>query len=70
MDRGAWWATVCRVAELDTTEVTQHIAHLGLKHISDCGHRQCGQALWQQAQLSPVPALGTVRPTGSAHTWG
>ena len=22
MDRGAWWATVCRVAELDTAEVT------------------------------------------------
>ena len=22
MDRGAWWATVHRVAELDTTEVT------------------------------------------------
>ena len=27
MDRGAWWATVCRVAELNTTEVTWH-AHM------------------------------------------
>ena len=24
MDRGAWWASVCRVAEFDTTEVTSH----------------------------------------------
>ena len=24
MDRGAWWATVHRVTELDTTEVTEH----------------------------------------------
>ena len=24
MDRGAWWATVHRVTELDTTEVTLH----------------------------------------------
>jgi len=24
IDRGSWWASVHRVAELDTTEVTQH----------------------------------------------
>ena len=24
MDRGIWWATVHRVTELDTTEVTKH----------------------------------------------
>ena len=24
MDRGAWWATVHRVAESDTTEMTKH----------------------------------------------
>ena len=24
MNRGAWWATVHRIAELDTTEVTWH----------------------------------------------
>ena len=24
-DRGIWWATVHRVAESDTTEVTQHM---------------------------------------------
>ena len=24
MDRGAWWATVHRVAELDTAEATEH----------------------------------------------
>ena len=40
MDRGAWWATVHRVAELDTTEATQH-AHameakvLSYKNITD-----------------------------------
>ena len=28
MDRGAWWAMVHTVAELDTTEVTQHALHL------------------------------------------
>jgi len=27
MDRGAWWATVRRVAESDTTEATEH-AHM------------------------------------------
>ena len=27
MDGGAWWATVCRVAELNTAEVTWH-AHV------------------------------------------
>ena len=27
MDRGAWWATVQRVAESDMTEVTEH-AHI------------------------------------------
>ena len=30
MDRGAWWATVHRVAELDTTEATEHGTHAGL----------------------------------------
>ena len=25
MDRGAWWATVHRVTELDMTEVTAHV---------------------------------------------
>ena len=25
MDRGAWWATVHRVAKSDTTEVTEHV---------------------------------------------
>ena len=25
MDRGAWWATVHWVAELDTTEATEHV---------------------------------------------
>ena len=24
MDRGAWWPTVPRIAELDMTKVTQH----------------------------------------------
>ena len=24
MDRGGWWATVHRIAESDTTEVTEH----------------------------------------------
>ena len=28
MDRGAWWAMVHTVADLDTTEVTQHALHL------------------------------------------
>ena len=29
MDRGAWWTTVERVAESDTTEVTQHAGTQG-----------------------------------------
>ena len=33
MDRGAWRATVHRVAELDTTEATER-AHTHSKHIS------------------------------------
>ena len=28
MDRGVWWATVYRVAELDMTEATQHAEHM------------------------------------------
>ena len=30
LDRGAWRATVHRVAELDTTEATEHGTHAGL----------------------------------------
>ena len=42
MDRGTWWATVHRVAELDTIEVTQHThMHMGVSqflHSSLGGH--------------------------------
>ena len=31
MDRGGWWATVHRVTELDTTEVTWHSQSYRLK---------------------------------------
>ena len=31
MDRGAWWATIHGVAELDTTEATEHACMLPLK---------------------------------------
>ena len=34
MDRGAWWATVHRVAELDTTEATQHTHAMEAKVLS------------------------------------
>ena len=33
-DKGAWWATVHRVAELDTTEATEHT----------CMHNQLGNS--------------------------
>ena len=29
MDRGAWWATVHRVTELDAAEATEHSTHRG-----------------------------------------
>ena len=31
MDRGAWWATIRGVSELDTTEATEHSCMLPLK---------------------------------------
>ena len=31
MDRGAWWATIRGVSELDTTEATEHACMLPLK---------------------------------------
>ena len=32
IDRGAWWATVCRVAELDMTEHTYTYTHVSMKY--------------------------------------
>ena len=34
MDRGAWWATVHRVAESDMTEVAQHACHIQIYHLT------------------------------------
>ena len=34
MDRGAWWATVHRVAESDTTEATEHARTLSIHYIN------------------------------------
>ena len=36
LDRGAWWATVHRVAELDTTEMTEHAHDLNSKCTRVC----------------------------------
>ena len=33
MDRGAWWATVHGVTELDMTEATQHASMHGLQSL-------------------------------------
>ena len=32
MDSRAWWATVHRVTESDTTDVTQHVTHLNQRY--------------------------------------
>ena len=34
MDRGAWWATVHRVAESDMTEVAQRACHIQIYHLT------------------------------------
>ena len=40
IDRRAWWATVHRVAKLDTAKVTEH-AYNPINSINDCIIRDC-----------------------------
>ena len=58
MDKRAWWATVYRVAKLDTTEATQH-AHareakvLSYKNITDTTQQNLVEVEDIPAELSP-----------------
>ena len=68
MDRGAWWATVHRVAKSDTTEVTQHARTLVICFIHSSVY------LWRRKwQPAPVFLPGESQGQGSlvgCHLWG
>ena len=54
MDRGAWWATVHRVAESDTAEVSWHAC----THMNPSNHEQSGFDTADKEADGPPGSLG------------
>ena len=62
MDRGAWWASVHSVAELDTTEQLSTSKMTGPKFHEDVagemkGHLEMGRKIWLASTSSKLLSL-------------
>ena len=63
MDRTAWWATACRVAELNATEATEHTHScflLGLPVFTDLPEMPYAAQLSRVARLEALLFASTV----------